>query len=369
MLNPRIAAARNARGVMTAVLQVRDLCTNFVTAAGVARAVDGVSFDVHAGEMVALVGESGCGKTVTALSVMRLLPAGGRIERGSVLLEGRDLLTLDARALRDLRGRRISLIFQEPAAALNPVRSIGDQLAEVARVHGERSARVAWTRGVAMLERTGIPDPDLNARRFPHQLSGGMRQRVLIAMALLLEPALVIADEPTTALDTTIQSQILALLRTLQRETGTALLLITHDLGVVSELCTRVLVMYAGQIVEEAPIDRLFDAPAHPYTEGLLRSMPRLGDLGGRLPAIRGSVPSALNWPSACRFHDRCPYAWERCTIEPPSLLSVSATRFAIPDPRSTIPDPRSPIRDPRVATARCHLLSEPERRGLVPAR
>ena len=344
------------------VLQVRDLRTSFITAAGVARAVDGVTFDVHAGEMMALVGESGCGKTATALSIMRLLPSSGRIESGSVLLEGHDLLTFDARALRDLRGRRISLIFQEPAAALNPVRSIGDQLAEVARVHGERSARVAWSRGVAMLERTGIPDPDLNARRFPHQLSGGMRQRVLIAMALLLEPALVIADEPTTALDTTIQSQILALLRTLQQQTGTALLLITHDLGVVSEICTRVLVMYAGQIVEEALIDRLFSAPAHPYTEGLLRSMPRLGDAPGRLPAIPGTVPSALNWPSACRFHDRCPYAWDRCTIESPPLLPVSVTgRWGL--------DPRSPIPDPRSANARCHLLTEPDRRALVTAR
>ena len=347
---------------MTTALRVHDLCTSFATRAGVARAVDGVSFDVQAGEMVALVGESGCGKTATALSIMRLLPSSGRVERGSVLLEGRDLLTLDARALRDLRGRRISLIFQEPAAALNPVRSIGDQLAEVARVHGERSGRAAWARAVAMLERTGIADPDLNARRFPHQLSGGMRQRVLIAMALLLEPALVIADEPTTALDTTIQSQILALLRTLQRETGTALLLITHDLGVVSEICTRVLVMYAGQIVEEAPIDRLFKTPAHPYTEGLLRSMPRLGDPSGRLPAIPGAVPSALNWPSACRFHDRCPYAWERCTVEHPPTLPVSANRFASTDPRSPIPDSRS-------ANARCHLITEPERRVLVTAR
>ncbi len=327
--------------VLNPILQVRDLCTSFVTAAGVARAVDGVSFDVNAGEMVGLVGESGCGKSAFALSLMRLLPPAGRIERGSVTFEGRDLLTLDARALRDLRGRRLSLIFQEPAAALNPVRSIGDQLAEVARVHGERSARVAWTRGVTMLERTGIPDSERNARRFPHQLSGGMRQRVLIAMALLLEPALVIADEPTTALDTTIQSQILALLRTLQREIGTAVLLITHDLDVVAETCSRVLVMYAGQIVEEAPVDRLFDTPAHPYTEGLLRSIPRIGDPPGRLPAIPGAVPSALAWPEGCRFHDRCEYAWTRCTVESPELLPSSAQ-----------------------GSARCHLVTEPERRA-----
>ncbi len=321
---------------------MRDLCTSFTTAAGVARAVDGVTFDVDAGEMVALVGESGCGKSAIALSLMRLLPPAGRIERGAVTFEGRDLLTLDARALRDLRGRRLSLIFQEPVAALNPVRSVGDQMAEVMRAHGERSSRTAWTRSVAMLARTGIPDPERSATCFPHQLSGGMRQRVLIAMALLLEPALVIADEPTTALDTTIQAQILELLRSLQHETGTAVLLITHDLSIVPETCTRVLVMYAGQIVEEASVERLFDAPAHPYAQGLLGSIPRLDDLPGRLPAIPGVVPSALAWPAGCRFHERCPHAWARCATELPEIAAAGAD-----------------------ARARCHLVSEPERRVL----
>jgi oligopeptide/dipeptide ABC transporter ATP-binding protein len=325
---------------MTPILQVSDLCTTFSTAAGVARAVDAVTFQVAAGEIVALVGESGCGKSAIALSALRLLPPNGRIERGAVIFEGRDLLTLDNRKLRDLRGRRLSLIFQEPAAALNPVRTIGDQMAEILRVHGERSSRAARARANAMLARTGIPDPERSARSYAHQLSGGMRQRVLIAMALLLEPALVIADEPTTALDMSIQAQILELLRTLQRETGTAVLLITHDLSIVAETCSRVLVMYAGQIVEEATVDQLFDAPAHPYTQGLLASIPRLHDLPGRLPAIPGVVPSALAWPGGCRFHDRCAFAWNRCTEEAPDYAAAGSG-----------------------ASARCHLLAEPARR------
>ena len=325
---------------MKPVLDVRDLCTSFTSAAGTARAVDGVSFGIAAGEMVALVGESGCGKSAIALSVMRLLPENGRIERGAVFFEGQNLLTADSRTLRDLRGRRLSLIFQEPAAALNPVRTVGDQLSEILRVHGERSSSVARTRSLAMLARTGLPDPEHSARCYPHQLSGGMRQRVLIAMALLLEPALVIADEPTTALDTSIQAQILELLRSLQRETGTAVLLITHDLSIVAETCKRALVMYAGQIVEEATVDQLFESPVHPYTQGLLASIPRLHDLPGRLPAITGVVPSALAWPSGCRFHDRCVYAWARCTEEAPALETAGNN-----------------------ASTRCHLLAEPARR------
>src|SRR5262245_8508245 len=323
---------------MPPVLDVRDLHTSFVSTNGsLARAVDGVSFAISPGEMVALVGESGCGKSAIALSVMRLLPPNGRSERGAVIFEGRDLLTLDARALRDLRGRRLSLIFQEPVAALNPVRTVGDQMTEIMRVHGERSSRSARARAVAMLARTGISDPEQSARCYPHQLSGGMRQRVLIAMALLLEPALVIADEPTTALDMSIQAQILELLRTLQRETGTAVLLITHDLSIVAETCSRVLVMYAGQIVEEAPADQLFENPTHPYTQGLLASIPRLHDLPGRLPAIPGVVPSALAWPTGCRFHDRCAFAWDRCAEQMPELTT-----------------------SPNHGSARCHLLDEP---------
>jgi peptide/nickel transport system ATP-binding protein len=324
---------------MGPILQVRDLCTSYVTAAGVARAVDGVSFDLAAGQLVGLVGESGCGKSALGLSLLRLLPPAGRIERGVVSFEGRDLLELDAHAMRDLRGRRLSLIFQEPAAALNPLLTIGAQVAEVARVHGERSARVAWSRALAMLARAGLPDPELIARSYSHQLSGGMRQRVLIAAALLLEPALIIADEPTSALDVKTRSQILELLRTLQRESGTAVLLITHDLSVVAEICQRVLVMYAGQIVEESNVERIFASPEHPYTKGLLASIPRLGDPPGRLPAIPGVVPSALAWPEGCRFHERCPYAWQRCLAELPPLSPTIQ------------------------GSARCHLVTEPERR------
>ncbi|HLA90961.1 MAG TPA: ABC transporter ATP-binding protein [Gemmatimonadaceae bacterium] len=262
-----------------ALLAVRDLRTTYLRASGPARAVDGVSFDVASGETVALVGESGCGKTAIALSLMRLLPRHGRIEPGSqVAFDGRDLLGLDERAMRDLRGRRLAMIFQEPASALNPVMRVGEQVAEVARVHGERSRRAAWERAVAMLRRTGIADAPARARQYPHELSGGMRQRVLIAMALLLEPALVIADEPTSALDVTVQAQILDLLRELQRETGTAVLFITHDFGVVAELCSRALVMREGRLVEDAPVERLFAAPAHPYTAELLRAVPRLAE-------------------------------------------------------------------------------------------
>lgn len=304
--------------------------------------MDDVSFTIGNGEMVALVGESGSGKSALALSLMRLLPPGGRIASGSVRFEGTDLCALDQRSLRDIRGRRLSIIFQEPAAALNPVRTIGSQIAEVARAHGE-SKRAAWTRAVAMLEKTGIPDPEENARRYPHQFSGGMRQRALIAMALLMEPALVIADEPTTALDATVRVQVLQLLRDLQRNTGTALLLITHDLAVAAAMCSRVMVMYAGQIVEDAPVSRL-SAPAHPYSEGLVASMPRLGDPAGRLPSIPGAVPSALAWPEGCRFHPRCASAFDRCMREVPRLAHANEIN------------------------ARCHLVDEPSRRHPTPS-
>ena len=259
------------------LLDVRDLVVTYESDAGAVRAVDGVSFAVHAGETVALVGESGCGKTSVAFALMRVMAPGARIGAGSrITFDGADLLALDERAMCDVRGRKISMIFQEPASALNPVMKVGAQVAEVALLHGERSKRAAWDRAVAMLDRTGIADAARRAHQYPHELSGGMRQRVLIAMALMMRPALVIADEPTSALDVTVQAQILDLLRDLQRETGMAVLFITHDFGVVAELCSRAMVMRAGRIVEDAPVDRIFHAPADPYTAELLRAVPRL---------------------------------------------------------------------------------------------
>ncbi len=327
---------------MTApLLEVRDLAVHF-HGREVARAVDGVSFSVNAGETVALVGESGSGKSVTALALMRLIDPPGRIEAGSrVTFEGRDLLALDEEAMRRLRGARLSMVFQEPMTALNPVVTIGEQVAEVARLHAGASRAEAWERAVAMLARTGIADAARRAHDYPHQLSGGMRQRVLIAMALLLGPALVIADEPTTALDVTIQAQILDLLRTLRAESNSALLLITHDFGVVAEMAERVVVMYGGQVVESAPVRPLFAQPAHPYTAGLLKAMPRLGARRERLDAIPGTVPPATAWPAGCRFRDRCAHAWEKCAAEAPAPIEVAPGHVA-----------------------RCHLVTEPARRA-----
>ncbi len=324
------------------LLDVRDLAVHFRGASGVARAVDGVTFTMDRGETVALVGESGSGKSVTALALLRLIDPPGRIEAGSgIRFEGADLLALDEEQMRQLRGRRIAMIFQEPMTALNPVFTVGDQVAVVARIHEGASRTDAWARAVAMLERTGIADAARRAHDYPHQLSGGLRQRVLIAMALLLSPALVIADEPTTALDVTIQAQILDLLRSLQAETGSAVLLITHDFGVVAEMAQRVLVMYGGQIVEAAPVRTLFAAPAHPYTAGLLRAMPRMGSRRERLEAIPGTVPPATAWPSGCRFRDRCAHAWEKCASEAPAAVEVAPGHIA-----------------------RCHLVTDPARRA-----
>ncbi|HXD21875.1 MAG TPA: ABC transporter ATP-binding protein [Gemmatimonadaceae bacterium] len=259
------------------LLDVRDLTVSYAARGGMTRAVDGVSFVVHAGETVALVGESGCGKSSIACALMRIMARGASVGAASrITFDGADLLRLDERAMRDLRGRRISMIFQEPASALNPVMKVGAQVAEVARLHGERSRLAAWDRAVAMLDRMGISHAAQRARSYPHELSGGMRQRVLIAMALMMRPALVIADEPTSALDVTVQAQILGLLRDLQRETGMAILLITHDFGVVAELCSRAMVMDDGRIVEDAPVDEIFHAPAHACTRELLSAVPRL---------------------------------------------------------------------------------------------
>ena len=262
---------------MTPLLDVRDLRVSYHDGATEHRAVDGISFTIDPGEIVALVGESGSGKTATALAIMGLLPGNARVGPGSAIaFDGRDLLTMPEREFRDLRGRRIGMVFQEPATALNPVMRVGDQVSEVARVHGERDRHRAHEMAVAMLGHVGLPEPAAIARKYPHELSGGMRQRVMLAIALLLKPALVIADEPTSALDVTIQAQVLRLMLDLQREFGTAILLITHDLGVVAETCSRALVMQRGALVEAASVDDLFHAPAHPYTRELLAAMPRL---------------------------------------------------------------------------------------------
>ncbi|MFP5354999.1 MAG: ABC transporter ATP-binding protein [Gemmatimonadota bacterium] len=307
------------------LLRVENLRTWFHTPSGVARAVDGVSFAIARGETVGVVGESGCGKSVTALSLLRLIQEPGRIEEGShIWFEGRDLLTLGTEEIRQVRGNRIAMVFQEPMTALNPVFTVGDQVAEVARVHAGASRKAAWACAVEMLSLVGIPAPRERARDYPHQLSGGMRQRVLIAMALVMNPALLIADEPTTALDVTIQAQILELLARIQREFGTAILLITHDLGVIAEMADRVAVMYAGRVVEEAPVRALFAEPAHPYTKGLMQAMPRVGVSRERLVTIPGSVPPPTAWPSGCRFRDRCQHAWDRCAEEAPALVTIA---------------------------------------------
>jgi peptide/nickel transport system ATP-binding protein len=304
---------------------VRDLKTWFRTDRGLFRAVDGVSFDVGRGETVGLVGESGCGKSVSALSIMRLVPdPPGKIVGGSVVLEGRDLLALSEEEMRGIRGNRMSMIFQEPMTSLNPVMRIGDQITEAVRLHQDVTAKQAWARAVEMLRLVRIPEPERRAREYPHQLSGGMRQRAMIAMALACRPALLIADEPTTALDVTIQAQILALIVELQKELGTGLILITHDLGVVAQTAQRVIVMYAGKKVEEASVDDLFADPRHPYTRGLMASMPAVISLGAktdvRLNEIPGMVPSLTNLPEGCAFAPRCPLAIDRCRQEYPPL-------------------------------------------------
>uniref|UniRef100_A0A832I957 ABC transporter ATP-binding protein n=1 Tax=Eiseniibacteriota bacterium TaxID=2212470 RepID=A0A832I957_UNCEI len=303
------------------LLEVRDLKTWFHTDDGVVRAVDGVSFDVRAGETLAVVGESGSGKSVTSLSILRLVPRPpGRYEGGAILFQGRDLLALPEPEMRRLRGKAISMIFQEPMTSLNPVFTCGDQIAEAVRLHEGLDRRAARARAIDMLRLVGIPSPEQRVDEYPHQMSGGMRQRVMIAMALACRPAILIADEPTTALDVTIQAQILELLERLQAELGMAVLLITHDLGVVAETADRVAVMYAGQVVEHADVRALFRRTLHPYTAGLLASRPRLGEARDRLRVIPGQVPNPARFPPGCRFHPRCPLAEERCRRDEPAL-------------------------------------------------
>lgn len=315
---------------MAALLEIEGLRTVFDTDAGPARAVDGVSFSINEGETVGIVGESGCGKSVTALSILRLIQTPpGRIADGRICFEGRDLLSLDDREMRQVRGNDIAMIFQEPMTSLNPVFSVGWQIAEAVQLHRDVSKREAWREAVRMLELVEIPDAAARAQDYPHQLSGGMRQRVMIAMALSCDPKLLIADEPTTALDVTIESQILGLLSELQDRLGMALMLITHDLGVVASRASRIVVMYAGRIVEEGPVAAVFDSPGHPYTRGLLGSQPVLGGGRDRLKAIAGVVPRLTGLPSGCRFRDRCDVARPECSTTDPSLVSFASGRRA----------------------------------------
>ena len=306
------------------LLSVENLRTHFRTPDGILRAVDGVSFDVEAGETVAIVGESGCGKSVTANSILRLIPEPPGKMAGRILFEGRDLLALPERAMRDIRGNDISMIFQEPMTSLNPVLSIGRQLGETVRLHQGLDKKAALARSIEMLTLVGIPEPARRVKQYPHQLSGGMRQRVMIAMALACSPKLLIADEPTTALDVTIQAQILDLMRDLKRRVGAAIVIITHDLGVVAEVASRVVVMYAGRKVEEAPVAELFGRPKHPYTKGLMGAVPKLGSSleggRGRLSEIPGLVPSLKRKIEGCAFAGRCPSATDLCRQVAPAL-------------------------------------------------
>jgi peptide/nickel transport system ATP-binding protein/oligopeptide transport system ATP-binding protein len=303
------------------ILQIENLTTHFETARGTVRAVDGVDLSVRPGETVGIVGESGCGKTVLALSILRLVPPPGRIAAGRIVFGGRDLLILPEEEMRRIRGREISMIFQEPMTSLNPVFRVGDQVAEVLEIHEGLPRRTALERVVEVFRLVGIPSPETRIRDYPHQLSGGLRQRVMIAMALCLKPRLMLADEPTTALDVTIQAQILDLIGRLKEETGTSVLLVTHDLGVVAEAAQFVAVMYAGIVVEYGPAGDVFASPHHPYTVGLLASVPRgRGAEGGRLPAIAGTVPSLDELPAGCRFSGRCPDVMEICRREEPAV-------------------------------------------------
>lgn len=317
------------------LIRVRDLCTYFYLDEGVARAVDGVSFDIRRGKTLGLVGESGCGKSVTSLSILRLVPRPpGKIVGGRIEYEGRNLLELPEKQMRSIRGNDIAMIFQEPMTSLNPVFTVGFQIMEALVLHQKLSSRQARERTLSMLDEVGIPSPEVRIDEYPHQMSGGMKQRVMIAMALACNPALLIADEPTTALDVTIQAQILRLLKRLQAEHGMAILFITHDLGVIAENADDVAVMYASKIVEKAEVRELFSRPLHPYTVGLFRSIPRLGHEREKLEVIPGTVPNPLEFPPGCKFHTRCSLMQDICTTDEPALREVepghtSACHFA----------------------------------------
>jgi oligopeptide/dipeptide ABC transporter ATP-binding protein len=310
------------------LLEVRGLKTHFKVLDGTVPAVDGVDFSIKRGETLGLVGESGCGKSVTSLSIMRLIDTPpGEYVAGEIWFDGRDLLTLSNDEMEDVRGNEITMIFQEPMTSLNPVFTVGEQIAESVRLHRHASRKAGWERAVEMLRLVGIPSPDRRAKQYPHELSGGMRQRVMIAMALACDPQLIIADEPTTALDVTIQAQILELIKRIQEETGTALLLITHDLAVVAETVQNVAVMYAGRIVETGTVTETLLEPKHPYTEGLITSIPSRVSKGDRLNVIQGTVPNPFRMPKGCRFEPRCPYSFEPCRPFEPGLDSLGGDR------------------------------------------
>jgi peptide/nickel transport system ATP-binding protein len=336
-LDPLAAQHTRTEGAHEFVLQVDDLQTYFYTRAGLVKAVDGVSFALKRGETLAIVGESGCGKSVTALSLMRLVAdPPGRIVGGSVRLDGVDLVALDEEAMRAIRGNQISMIFQEPMTSLNPVMTIGRQISEALILHQRLSQRAAFKRATKMLQLVGIPEPAQRVKEYPHQLSGGMRQRAMIAMALACNPKVLIADEPTSALDVTIQAQILDLMAKLQRELGTALIMITHDLGVVAETAERVIVMYAGRKVEEAAVGEIFARPLHPYTRGLVNSIPRLAlmrreasQTGTRLQEIPGIVPALSNLPQGCTFAPRCAFADDMCRSQYPDYQEKAPKHWA----------------------------------------
>ena len=314
------------------LLEVKGLKTYFYTEDGIVRAVDGVSFEVYPGEVLGIVGESGCGKSVTSLSIMRLISKPGKVDSGEILLDGESILDMPEEEMIKVRGNRISMIFQQPQTALNPVFKVGDQLAEVLNVHQDMGREAGWKRAVALLKMVGVPDPERRVEAYPHELSGGMAQRVMIAMALACVPELLIADEPTTALDVTIQAQILDLMREMRKEMGTSIILITHELGVVAEMAERVAVMYAGEIVEQTDVNSLFDEPLHPYTQGLIGSIPVLGEIKDKLDVIPGSVPNLVNLPPGCRFAPRCQarikYALTICTEVKPELEEVKSGHY-----------------------------------------
>jgi peptide/nickel transport system ATP-binding protein len=305
------------------VLSVKNLKTYFYTEDGIVKAVDGVDFDVYQGETLGIVGESGCGKSVTALSILRILDEKGRIVEGQVLLDAVDLTKIDEQEMRKIRGKDIAIIFQEPMVALNPVFTVGEQIVEAIMLHQKVDEKAARVMAIDLLRKVGIPEPEKRIDQYPHELSGGMRQRAMIAMALSCKPKVLIADEPTTALDVTIQAQIMELMKELQREYGMAIMLITHDLGLIAENADRVVVMYAGKVVEYADVKTLFNDPKHPYTWGLLHAIPRLDIEQTRLYNIPGVVPDPLHFPSGCKFHPRCEFKEERCTREEPELIKV----------------------------------------------